>query len=108
SSISCMVSGSAARRRLHSFPPRRSSDLDAPLGHGVGEVTAVAREGGEAGARRSEQGAEAGLVGELEAGADADVGQRHFREERSRSGEHTSELQSRDKRVCRPLLAKKK
>src|SRR5436305_14960253 len=66
-------------RNLHSFPTRRSSDLYVHSQH-----------------RRRELGAALPL--DLE----------ELRQERERSEEHTSELQSRPHLVCRLLLEKKK
>src|SRR5438552_8412696 len=70
--------GDAAHRDLHSFPTRRSSDLD--LRHGPDRVAL-----------------ELGVVEVLERVA-----------AQERSEEHTSELQSPDHLVCRLLLEKKK
>src|SRR5207302_7428702 len=71
--------GYVAHRVLHSFPTRRSSDLDRYPGSGPGSYRYLSARQGErlpAGQRRSE--------------------------------EHTSELQSRENLVCRLLLEKKK
>src|SRR5438046_8019704 len=86
---------SAAHRDLHSFPTRRSSDLQpvpslpqpAQTRHIRSEV--VDEDDGGAGPRQIEQSPE-GLV-------------RHV----LRSEEHTSELQSLTNLVCRLLLEKK-
>src|SRR5207247_11275018 len=66
-------------RDLHSFPTRRSSDLEA----------------------RDQ-------IGERALPAPAHADQRHHLPDMSRSEEHTSELQSRVDLVCRLLLEKKK
>src|SRR5690606_41280752 len=104
------LSGSRALPDLHSFPPRRSSDLVERL-----------RRGGLRHRRRNRDG----LGGEVRAYDDLERGERARvpelrgargldrlleREPRAlaRSEEHTSELQSREKLVCRLLLEKKK
>src|SRR5690349_24966723 len=79
------VSSPAPRRDLHSFPTRRSSDLD-------GAVAQPAR-------RLQHARAGAGQV-------ERDVG-RPLYLAGSRSEEHTSELQSRRELVCRLLLETK-
>src|SRR5688572_33471748 len=90
-------SGYAYPRGLHSFPTRRSSDLRGAIrirrllrDHRITESIIV---GDECLQRRRNL---AGIC------ADADV------ECRSRSEEHTSELQSQSNLVCRLLLEKKK
>src|SRR5690606_41407502 len=100
---------SCANRALHSFPTRRSSDLEIT----EGAYQAVERLGA-LGHRRI------GLVSELlewtyhqdilrgyRQGLAA-LGQEAQKEwvQASRSEEHTSELQSREKLVCRLLLEK--
>src|SRR5438445_8878699 len=69
-------------RALHSFPTRRSSDLARPLGSSRTRSRGSSRSGRQA----------------FRASTKA----------RSRSEEHTSELQSRQYLVCRLLLEKKK
>src|SRR5690606_42065442 len=76
-----------------SFPTRRSSDLDHQ----------------HAGDRATAEAARSGIGPAM----DVDAAARGFRgahvgTHRDRSEEHTSELQSREKLVCRPLLEKKK
>src|SRR5438132_8763615 len=84
----------AAHRDLHSFPTRRSSDLQ---GVRVEPVAAAVRfdEPLLDGHDRAEFGAQHLRVDQAEA-------------HRSRSEEHTSELQSHSDLVCRLLLEKKK
>src|SRR5690606_39982105 len=89
-------------RHLHSFPTRRSSDLETRISTGIGELDrvlggglvpgAVVLVGGDPGIGKST----------LLLQAVATMG------ERLRSEEHTSELQSRENLVCRRLLEKKK
>src|SRR5947207_15075106 len=86
-----LFSLSAAPRDLHSFPTRRSSDLEVRLA--VVEP-AAARHGGDV--RRPERRRHDALIGGRVVGEDA------------RSEEHTSELQSHSDLVCRLLLEKKK
>src|SRR5690349_22294360 len=79
-------------RDLHSFPTRRSSDLDETVGKSLkGE------------ARKNYTA----LVAELKQFADLDPGEPPLGIG-MRSEEHTSELQSRRDLVCRLLLEKKK
>src|SRR5438552_8904169 len=75
-------------RRLHSFPTRRSSDLEAQGDDNV-HVVVVTGSG-----RAFCAGGDVGRMGE---GAPSPCG---------RSEEHTSELQSPDQLVCRLLLEK--
>src|SRR5439155_4389690 len=81
----------AVHRDLHSFPTRRSSDLD--LSH---------TNGGNA----------AGIQAHLMSASDrvdaAPLDGMHVHAHKVRSEEHTSELQSRGHLVCRLLLEKKK
>src|SRR5690606_40094185 len=102
--------GDAAARALHSFPTRRSSDLGPvladcalhervdlqpdPVRCGCGPRRHL-RAGRTAGPACGSPAAAAGAVGRWPAQAE-------------RSEEHTSELQSREKLVCRLLLEKKK
>src|SRR5690606_42148893 len=80
---------------LHSFPTRRSSDLD-----GTDRARHLARKPERP--QRSERGAAAEAKhGGERAGRRNAVGP-------MRSEEHTSELQSRENLVCRLLLEKKK
>src|SRR5699024_12740731 len=81
---------SGARRDLHSFPTRRSSDLGALDDHRA--LVCRRREGR--------------LQGVLRRGRPG-LGEEHLGDV-LRSEEHTSELQSRFDLVCRLLLEKKK
>src|SRR5207253_7363479 len=81
---------------LHSFPTRRSSDLEDPRSS-RDRQRGLSREGGvPAGRARTRCGVR--LPRRTAGGAPA----------RGRSEEHTSELQSRGHLVCRLLLEKKK
>src|SRR5690349_23808938 len=93
----------STRRDLHSFPTRRSSDLDE------------CREGREteAGERRPQRPARDRLRVDEVRGQQRDRRARERDDQRGdrgelRSEEHTSELQSRRDLVCRLLLEKKK
>src|SRR5437773_5705590 len=91
---------SAPLRHLHSFPTRRSSDLDVPL-H-VTVVGGVAVDDDRLGAAR---------LGFLHFEAAEHLAIAHDDDtplHRQRSEEHTSELQSHHDLVCRLLLEKKK
>src|SRR5690606_41060585 len=96
-------------RRLPSFPTRRSSDLTRPARRRMGRRTK--RRGG--GTRRCTE-AQRRLTGHY--GVEGRrVGLERLRwrvsvflQREGRSEEHTSELQSREKLVCRLLLEKKK
>src|SRR5438477_12114350 len=84
-----------SHRDLHSFPTRRSSDLDVGardegLGAGPGDDGALDR-----------------VFGRDALGRVAELGH-HLVVEGVRSEEHTSELQSHVNLVCRLLLEKKK
>src|SRR5690606_41852491 len=92
-STPCLVERCRDHRGLHSFPTRRSSDLAANVAFG-GTL---------------EIDEETGLL----FGAPINVVARCFPNSSNfalvtRSEEHTSELQSREKLVCRLLLEKKK
>src|SRR5207302_8899540 len=94
-------SSSANNRDLHSFPTRRSSDLnDHPVGRHLppgtrsGDLRVQLPRGGR-------HGDVADHHAVVEPGG-------HRFECQARSEEHTSELQSRENIVCRLLLAKKK
>src|SRR5437773_9162744 len=79
--------------KLHSFPTRRSSDLEEPPDPALGERASEGR--GDPGAHRhAAAGREPVRAGVYQPGA--------------RSEEHTSELQSHHDLVCRLLLEKKK
>src|SRR5206468_13087604 len=90
----------ADHRALHSFPTRRSSDLDGRKEHQEGEQ------------RKTEHGAQRICIERHNARQRAldhavEPG-RPVRGRLLRSEEHTSELQSRSDLVCRLLLEKKK
>src|SRR5205085_11481341 len=102
-SISLSFQCSRAHRDLHSFPTRRSSDLDDgdlcrrvanPVEHARGLVRRFSGEHEIADRnrvdRRDQHRARGDVLGKL------------------RSEEHTSELQSQSNLVCRLLLEKKK
>src|SRR5690348_15471840 len=98
SCMHCFFASSGARRDLHSFPTRRSSDLSdlrrphAPEVMYVEELASgSARRCDRARAERSDAHALEGSAGRV----------------RERSEEHTSELQSPVHLVCRLLLEKK-
>src|SRR5207244_11476059 len=82
-------SSHAAHRDLHSFPTRRSSDLETRGHRGSLRPVCERRDAGPAGRTRRVLG----MRGRASDG---------------RSEEHTSELQSPDHLVCRLLLEKKK
>src|SRR5439155_25039690 len=86
----------ADNRVPHSFPTRRSSDLqglvDLPR---LGPQAWAGPAAAQPGAQRSEGPFQSQTL-------------RRARHRRLRSEEHTSELQSRDHLVCRRLLEKKK
>src|SRR5438067_3586582 len=86
--------GYADLRNLHSFPTRRSSDLE-PVPH-QDRVRSAAVRGHRGGGARRHRTARSALPVPASS-PDAD-----------RSEEHTSELQSRFDLVCRLLLEKKK
>src|SRR5438270_6730678 len=79
------IAMTADPRNLHSFPTRRSSDLDRDV-HDLQlrQLAVRTRAAGD------------------------DRGERHRQPGSERSEEHTSELQSQSKLVCRLLLEKKK
>src|SRR5437762_9491099 len=85
-----------AHRSLHSFPTRRSSDLDLDPAEG---------------GRRSPNHPDCDAAGKHHLAVAAHHSRAHFRNRRLhlvRSEEHTSELQSPMYLVCRLLLEKKK
>src|SRR5207302_11288319 len=91
-------------RDLHSFPTRRSSDLDPRC---PGSTPALLE--------RHRESAVAGTPGLQRQGFQQRLGprlrqrcHRPARDSVGRSEEHTSELQSRENLVCRLLLEKKK
>src|SRR5947209_10558185 len=98
------MASSRARRELHSFPTRRSSDLRAA-------TAARAEPWGTASPSRAGSGRAAACAaarsrrrGRRDEGRGRAAAQAAAR----RSEEHTSELQSRQYLVCRLLLEKKK
>src|SRR5690606_39800343 len=98
-----------AHRDLHSFPTRRSSDLLIQIAHNVdiGQHTVIAAQTGISGSTKIGEhnviAGQVGIVGHIKLanrtkiGAQAGVS-------KTRSEEHTSELQSRENLVCRLLL----
>src|SRR5207253_11214120 len=99
-----------ARRHLHSFPTRRSSDLKTLLDV-LDPVQRVLAEGGDDLVARVRQCAfdSAAATAAMDAtrGRASFLGGRALGSGSSRSEEHTSELQSRGHLVCRLLLEKK-
>src|SRR5690606_40374874 len=87
----------AAHRDLHSFPTRRSSDLDRPARHAPHSPI-----GERAGSASPTAGSPARPAPGLHPCSPRST------PDRTRSEEHTSELQSRENLVCRLLLEKKK
>src|SRR5690606_42154377 len=87
-------------RALHSFPTRRSSDLQqhAILVADLADAPEISRRGGHGPKGRADDGF----------GDEGHDGLRAKAQRPSRSEEHTSELQSRENLVCRLLLEKKK
>src|SRR5690606_40958374 len=101
--VSCRVP-----RGLHSFPTRRSSDLQWWGGVNGGTVTGTLRVRGPAvtGSFVLEDVSVAD-VGLVATGVDG-TAELDYPVITARSEEHTSELQSRENLVCRLLLEKKK
>src|SRR5699024_12443302 len=87
-SSSCLLNQPVLHRLLHSFPTRRSSDLESCLEQDVLEEAA-------------EQEVRADMAGAYERTGEEETAA-------ERSEEHTSELQSRFDIVCRLLLEQKK
>src|SRR5206468_11996206 len=107
-SSSFLLESSVPHRYLHSFPTRRSSDLDLFVHQTVASLTANL---GDQAPEVAEQGPVVGAVPLtpiqhwfFDTQADA-LNHLTFS---MRSEEHTSELQSRSDLVCRLLLEKKK
>src|SRR5206468_11973177 len=95
---SVFFTGSVPPPTLHSFPTRRSSDLDA---YAAGFLWAVLQK------RELQEALDVGTaVGALKCSMWGDIALITPRDVRSE--EHTSELQSRSDIVCRLLLEKKK
>src|SRR5690606_42056186 len=97
-------------RLLHSFPTRRSSDLQA-LAEAIGEegqVVVLQGVAGTSASRERGQGFDEGIAEypgiEVVAKQPADFDRTQGLDVRSE--EHTSELQSRENLVCRLLLEK--
>src|SRR5690606_41999877 len=95
---------------LHSFPTRRSSDLEG--GQLAFEKTAAQKDSHGAcslGRSARQSSIESVLQTRCQRGLKADACRRQsWRDSPARSEEHTSELQSRENLVCRLLLEKKK
>src|SRR5690606_41878709 len=101
---SCFFSSSTVHPLdLHSFPTRRSSDLQSSLGRVPLAQQLEPGALGAGAAAQHERGLDIALAGDLGAGDE-----REHPGRRVRSEEHTSELQSRENLVCRLLLEKKK
>src|SRR5207244_11137161 len=98
--LRCSFYAYVDHRALHSFPTRRSSDLECGVLEGGADVERWVRTRVEATGVKIEEPA-ARLLAER-CGTDV----RRLRNDRSE--EHTSELQSPDHLVCRLLLEKKK
>src|SRR5207247_9991104 len=104
-SLSCL----ALHRHLPSFPTRRSSDLavDQPTALGFGRAGRGGKHVG-AGIGLAQSDAEAQFArGDARQDLLADLLLAVAQDDRPRSEEHTSELQSRVDLVCRLLLEKK-
>src|SRR5439155_19962083 len=97
-SFSC----SDAHRALPSFPTRRSSDLDLDAGVHLHKIESAVRVEEKLDRSRAHV---ADRLGQLHGRVDRLRGRGN---DRVRSEEHTSELQSRGHLVCRLLLEKKK
>src|SRR5690606_39536963 len=108
-SPTCFLPDSTAKLHLHSFPTRRSSDLH--FMHS-GRDYKVDELGFNQLQLNPKPQLSAGEVGYIVAGVksvqDIEIGDTLTLLDRPRSEEHTSELQSREKLVCRLLLEKKK
>src|SRR5690606_41660101 len=100
-----VVDSSAAPRGLPPFPTRRSSDLGG-LGHGEQVHRHPPRAASRA-ATASVTSARVSICACARPSAAPRPARRSAPAPRSRSEEHTSELQSRENLVCRLLLEKK-
>src|SRR5690606_40490062 len=106
----CAFSCHGHYRHLHSFPTRRSSDLLALVEQQAGtDLDITVLDVVLLGRTPHHSAMQGENAHDLELARDAlvAVGMLGF-VERSRSEEHTSELQSRENLVCRLLLEKKK
>src|SRR5690606_42055546 len=101
SDYSASIHLAASPPSLHSFPTRRSSDLDSAL-------RAARRRLLRAPPRRQADDVDAGADAEFAVDAGEGRLDRLDADEQPRSEEHTSELQSRENLVCRLLLETKK
>src|SRR5690606_41985916 len=97
-------------RHLHSFPTRRSSDLMDEINHSskkindiIGVIDGIAFQTNILALNAAVEAARAGEQGR---GFAVVAGEVRNLAQRSRSEEHTSELQSRENLVCRLLLEK--
>src|SRR5690606_41650880 len=98
--------GCGTLRYLHSFPTRRSSDLDRLMNHQGTETISI-----ELSAEMVHSSASASPFGSRGISASlffARCSRQAPLSKIERSEEHTSELQSRENLVCRLLLEKKK
>src|SRR5690606_41621713 len=106
----CLLSRAADHLDLHSFPTRRSSDLQRAAAARCGRSPRTALPptppSSRTGLPRPLDSRSARL---LEQGRDhrLELGRDHGGVAQGRSEEHTSELQSRENLVCRLLLEKK-
>src|SRR5206468_11856478 len=104
------VAGSGARRAVHSFPTRRSSDLDS-AGANLAAVAAMdQRDAPHLVAQVLVYpmiDATCSLASHREFATGYGPGTEDMKRDERRSEEHTSELQSRSDLVCRLLLEKK-
>src|SRR5206468_7391692 len=98
---------SGALRHLHSFPTRRSSDLDLARAFDAGEDLLLLQRNAELGVNLEDLGIDLVEARQLGLGLGRGVVIGILVIDR-RSEEHTSELQSRSDLVCRLLLEKKK
>src|SRR5690606_41954169 len=92
---------------LHSFPTRRSSDLEPAPSQSRYRLRERSGGGGEAGLQLPRD-SRAGKLDRAEHNQEGQHHRSHRPEWQVRSEEHTSELQSRENLVCRLLLEKKK
>src|SRR5690606_39373829 len=103
------LNGCAHHLYLHSFPTRRSSDLSNILFGNLQKITS--EQLGLPPVLMAAANSSGGVMGKMidaQSIVVASTATNWYGHEGSRSEEHTSELQSREKLVCRLLLEKKK